>query len=233
MEKFNRHVAMEEDDDQLLLFLSCCFSFVISDTQYVLTFFGLLIVGLVISGLTARVREQVEVAQLRTVQSLAMYELSRDLAAIADLDQLVQTLLRHVEQTFTLASVILLPQADRLRMQASTPGVAFDENEHAVADWVFRHGEPAGRNTDTLPAANLRYLPLKTPRMVVGVLGIAVPTVAPYRLTPEQRRLMEAFANQGAVAIERARLAEEARQLQVLQTTEKLQSALLNSISHD
>ena len=215
------------------LFVQPYLSFAISDTQYVLTFFGLLIVGLVISGLTARVREQVEVAQLRTVQSLAMYELSRDLAAIADLDQLVQTLLRHVEQTFTLASVILLPQADRLRMQASTPGVAFDENEHAVADWVFRHGEPAGRNTDTLPAANLRYLPLKTPRMVVGVLGIALPTVAPYRLTPEQRRLMEAFANQGAVAIERARLAEEARQLQVLQTTEKLQSALLNSISHD
>lgn len=215
------------------LFVQPYLSFVISDTQYVLTFFGLLIVGLVISNLTARVREQVEVAQQRTLQTLEMYELSRDLAAIADLEQIVQTVLRHVEQSFALASVIFLPVGDHLQQQASSPGLTLDENERAVADWVFRHGEPAGQHTDTLPAANLRYLPLKTPRMVVGVLGIATPTRPSSRLTPEQRRLMEAFANQGALAIERARLAEEARQLQVLQTTEKLQSALLNSISHD
>lgn len=215
------------------LFVQPYLSFAISDTQYVLTFFGMLIVGLVISNLTARVREQVEMAQQRTLQTLEMYELSRDLAAIAELQQIVQTLLRHVEQSFTLASAILLPDGEHLRLQASSPGLTLDENERAVADWVFRHGEPAGRDTDTLPAANLRYLPLKTPRMVVGVLGIATPAPPLSRLTPEQRRLMEAFANQGALAIERARLAEEARQLQVLQTTEKLQSALLNSISHD
>lgn len=215
------------------LFVQPYLSFAISDTQYVLTFFGLLIVGLVISNLTARVREQVEVAQQRTLQTLEMYELSRDLAAIAGLEQIVQTLLHHVEQSFTVAAVIFLPAGDGLRLHATSPGLTLDENERAVADWVFRHGEPAGRNTDTLPAANLRYLPLKTPRMVVGVLGTAAPASASNRLTPEQRRLMEAFANQGALAIERARLAEEARQLQVLQTTEKLQSALLNSISHD
>lgn len=215
------------------LFVQPYLSFAISDTQYVLTFFGMMVVGLVISNLTARVREQVEMAQQRTLQTLEMYELSRDLAAIADLHQIVQTLLRHVEQSFALASVILLPAGEQLHSEASTPGLTLDENERAVADWVFRHGEPAGRHTDTLPAANLRYLPLKTPRMVVGVLGIATPAQPVSRLTPEQRRLMEAFANQGALAIERARLAEEARQLQVLQTTEKLQSALLNSISHD
>lgn len=215
------------------LFVQPYLSFVISDTQYVLTFFGLLIVGLVISNLTARVREQVEVAQQRTAQTLEMYELSRDLAAIADLDQIVQTLLRHVEQTFTLAAAIFLPAGEQLRLHSGSPNLPLDDNERAVADWVFRHGEPAGRHTDTLPAANLRYLPLKTPRMVVGVLGIAAPQLPPNRLTPEQKRLMEAFTNQGALAIERARLAEEARQVQVLQTTEKLQSALLNSISHD
>ena len=212
------------------IFVQPYLSFVISDTQYVLTFFGLLVVGLVISNLTARVREQVEVAQQRTTQTVEMYELSRDLAAIADLDQIVQTLLHHVEQTFLLASVILLPDGNRLRQHSVSPGLTLDANEHAVADWVFRRGEAAGRNTDTLPAANLRYLPLKTPRMVVGVLGIAASATP---LTQEQRRLLEAFANQGALAIERARLAEEARQMQMLQTAEKLQRTLLDSISHD
>ena len=212
------------------VFIQPYLSFVIADTQYVLTFFGLLIVGLVISHLTARVREQVAVAQQRTAQTVQMYELSRDLAAIADLDQIVQTLLHHVEQTFMLASVILLPTGDRLRLHSVSPGLTLDDNEQAVADWVFRRGETAGRNTNTLPAANLRYLPLKTPRLVVGVLGIAAPAT---QLTQEQRRLLEAFANQGALAIERARLAEEARQMQLLQTTETLQRALLDSISHD
>ena len=108
-----------------------------------------------------------------------------------------------------------------------------NENELAVADWVLRHGEAAGRNTDTLPGAQLRYLPLKTARGVLGVLGIRASGEADRYLTRDQQRLMEAFASQAAVAIERAQLADQARQAQVLQAAEQLQTALLNSISHD
>jgi two-component system sensor histidine kinase KdpD len=67
----------------------------------------------------------------------------------------------------------------------------------------------------------------------VGVLGVGKPGTAERDLTPAQRRLMEAFANQAAQAIERAKFAEEARQIKLLQAAEKLQNALLNSISHD
>ena len=112
-------------------------------------------------------------------------------------------------------------------------GLTLSTEEMAVADWVYRHGEPAGRHTNTLPAAQLRYLPLKTARGVVGVLGIGKPGTAEHDLTPAQRRLMEAFANQAAQATERVNLAEEARKLRLLQAAEKLQNALLNSISHD
>ncbi|HSN75544.1 MAG TPA: ATP-binding protein, partial [Anaerolineae bacterium] len=88
-------------------------------------------------------------------------------------------------------------------------------------------------NTTTLPAANLRYLPLKTARGIVGVLGVVGPEQPQRHLTPEQRRLMDAFASQVAFALERAKLAEQARQAEVLQVTEKLQAALLNSVSHE
>jgi len=101
-----------------------------------------------------------------------------------------------------------------------------------VATWAFEHGQPAGRGTDTLPAARLRYLPLSTARGKVGVLGVW-PTEAGRYLTPEQRRLLDAFASLAAVAIERVHLAEAAGQVHLLEATEKLQSALLNSISHD
>jgi two-component system sensor histidine kinase KdpD len=127
----------------------------------------------------------------------------------------------------------LLPQDNRLISRLASAGLDLSNEEMAVADWVYRHSEPAGRHTHTLPAAQLRYLPLKTAQGVVGVLGVGKPGTAEHDLTPAQRRLMEAFANQAAQAIERARLAEEARQIKLLQATEKLQNALLNSISHD
>ena len=108
-----------------------------------------------------------------------------------------------------------------------------NDEEIAVADWVYRHAEPAGRHTNTLPAAQLRYLPLQTSQHVVGVLGVGQSKTIDFDLTPAQRRLMEAFANQGAQAIERAQLEKTNRKIALLQSAETLQNALLNSISHD
>ena len=119
-----------------------------------------------------------------------------------------------------------------LKVYAATPGLSTGENDLAVAIWVFEHGRLAGRGTDTLPDAPMRCLPLKTTRGVIGVLGVK-PSGSNNALTPDQRRTLDAFANQVALAIERARLVEQAQQAELLEATEKLQTALLNSISHD
>jgi len=206
----------------------------VSDSEYLLTFVGLLVVSLVISNLAARVREQAEAAEHRAAQTAELYALSRDLAVAVDLDTIMQAVLTHVSQTFSREVVILLPDAspDAITPHALSPGFELNENELAVATWAFQHGQPAGRGTDTLPAARVHYLPLKTARGVVGVLGMK-PSDPNSRLSPDQFHLLEAFASQAALAIERTQLAEQARQAQVLQATEKLQTALLNSISHD
>ncbi len=207
-------------------------AFTVADTEYIFTFIGLFVVSLVISSLAARSREQAEAAQSREVQAVALYELSRDLAAASALDDILQVVIRHVGETFGRGGAILLPAGDSLQPRVFSPGFALDENELAVAAWTFRQGQPAGRGTDTLPAAGVRCMPLKTVRGVVGVLGVKPVDPGSY-LAPEQRRLLEAFASQAALAIERAELAEEARQAQLLRATEELQRALLNSISHD
>ncbi len=209
------------------------FNFAVSDTQYVITFIALFLVGLVISQLTVWAREQAEAAQQREAETAELYDLSRDLAASADLDEILQALIHHCEQSFHRETVILLSESNRLTSRLASAGLYLSDEEMAVADWVYRHGEPAGRHTNTLPAAELRYLPLRTARGVVGVLGVGKPGTAEGDLNPAQRRLMEAFANQAAQAIERVILAEEARQIKLLQEAEKLQNALLNSISHD
>jgi two-component system, OmpR family, sensor histidine kinase KdpD len=219
-----------------LFFVTPYLTFAVADTQYVLTFVGLLLVGLTLSTLASRAREQAQAAQQRAAETAELYDLSRDLTGAADLPAVLRVLIAHMEQTFGRQAVVLLPGDDKhpaLKPEAASAGLDLDENERAVADWVFRHGEMAGRNTNTLPAAKLRYLPLKTAQHVLGVLGVGGTAAADSLLTPEQRRLMEAFASQASLALERAQLAEAARQAQVLQATERLQTALLNSISHD
>lgn len=208
-------------------------TFAVSDTQYIITFIALLLVGTIISQLTSRARDQAEAAQQRETETAELYDLSRDLAAAGELETILRFLIQHVEQTFSRELVILLPEGDHLVPRLSSVGLTLSDEETAVADWVYRRGEPAGRHTNTLPAAQMRYLPLKTARGVAGVLGVGKPGTAEHDLTPAQRRLMEAFANQAAQAIERVQLAEEARQIKLLQAAEKLQTALLNSISHD
>ena len=207
-------------------------TFTVADTEYIFTFIGLFVVSLVISSLAARSREQAEAARRREMQAVALYELSRDLASASALDDILQVVIRHVNETFSREAIILLPVGNQLQPRASSADFVQDENELAVAAWAFKQGQAAGRGTDTLPAATVRYMPLKTARGVVGVLGVRPIDPSAY-LAPEQRRLFEAFASQAALAIERAELAEQARQAQLSQAAEELQRALLNSISHD
>jgi len=215
-------------------FVPPAFTLAVADTEYLLTFVALLVVSVVISSLTARAREQAVAAVRRETQTAELYALSRDLAVAADLDTIVQNVLTHVGQTFSREAVVLLPDAayHTVEPHALNPGFVLNENELAVAAWTFQHGQSAGRGTDTLPAASVRYLPLRTARGTVGVLGVKPPD-PDVRPSPDQLHLLDAFASQAALAIERAQLAEQARRAEVLQATERLQTALLNSISHD
>ena len=204
----------------------------VSDTQYFVTFVALLVVSLVISTLTAQGREQAEAAIRRESQTSALYNLGRDLTSATDLNEVLQIIISHIGQAFGREVAIFLPENGHLRLVSSSPAYQPDENELAVAAWAYDYDQPAGRGTDTLPAASIRCQPLRTSNGLVGVLGVR-PKEAGNFLTTEQRQTLSAFTNQVALAIERAILAQQAQRTELLQATEKLQTALLNSISHD
>jgi two-component system sensor histidine kinase KdpD len=211
------------------------YAFTVYDTEYLVVFIALLAVGLIISYLTVRAREQAEAAQQRELDTSTLYGLSKDLSAAEGLQEIISAISNNVSQTFGRETVIFLPDAQgngTLELASNPSNTRLDYNEYAVAVWSFQHGQTAGRGTETLTASTARYIPLQTPRGVVGVLGIK-PKDESSHLTPDQRRLLETFATQAALAIERARLADQAQQAQLLQATERLQTALLNSISHD
>ena len=148
----------------------------VTETEYLLTFLGLLVVGLLISDLTARVQEQVEATRRRERETAALYSLSRDLAVAVDLESVVQAVEANAGETFgrEVVSPAARRRSDGQRpcdLYARSPGATLDEHEMAVATWAFEHGQPAGRGTDTLPAAGLRYLPLRTARGQGGRAG--------------------------------------------------------------
>ncbi len=207
-------------------------TFAVSDTQYFITFIGLFLISLVVSTLTLRTKAQAEAAIQREAHTSALYKLGKELTSATDLTQVANIIISNISQVLGRDAAIFLPENGKLKVFASSPGYSPDANEIAVATWGFEHDQPAGLGTDTLPAATLRCQPLKTAHGQIGVLGIH-PQEGSKFLSTEQRQTFNAFANQAALAVERASLAEQARQAELLQATEKLQTALLNSISHD
>jgi two-component system sensor histidine kinase KdpD len=107
-----------------------------------------------------------------------------------------------------------------------------DEADLAAAKWCWEHKRPAGRGADTLPGAKRLFLPLNTARGAVGVVGLDSDRPGPL-LSPDQRRLLDALADQAALAIERIDLATDVERARLTAETERLRSALLTSISHD
>ncbi|MCL4801941.1 MAG: sensor histidine kinase KdpD [Burkholderiales bacterium] len=209
-------------------------TFAVSDTQYLVTFGVMLAVGLVISGLTANVRTRARIAAYRERRSAALYAMSRELAAVEKLEELVRIAVKHVAEIFECQAVVLLPDAQgRIRWPAGqSQSGSLHGADLSVAQWVFDHRERAGLGTDTLPAAQAHYLPLAGAADAIGVLALL--PANPRRLfVPEQQRLLETFASQVALAIERARFAALAHRSELDAQSERLRSALLSSISHD
>jgi two-component system sensor histidine kinase KdpD len=216
------------------LFVPPYLSFAVSDTEYLLTFAVMLVVALVTSTLTVRVRQQAEQARQREGRTAALYAVSRDLARARGADEVMAAAARHVAEVFGSASAIFTPgETGGLALRAGGLGGAeADVSEQAVARWVQEHAQPAGLGSATLPGARALYLPLRAARGTVGVLAVRPP--APLLLDePDQQHLLETFADQTALAIERASLAEEAQHATVRAETERLRSALLSAVSHD
>jgi two-component system sensor histidine kinase KdpD len=179
------------------------YTFAVSDTEYLITFGVMLITGLLISNLTVRLRRQVEAARDREARTAALYAMSRDLAAAADEEAILEAAAWHISTVFLSQVLLLLPDATGKVEERAFKSLTYllDTREHAVAQWVFDHGRRAGRTTDTLPAAKGLYIPLRTSRGTVGVLGIH-PADPQLLVSPERLHLLEAFADQIALAVE-------------------------------
>ena len=210
------------------------FTFALGNAQYLITFGIMLGVALVIANLNASVRLQARVAGLRERRTALLYAMSRQLAMARGRDEIAEIAMRHVSQVFESRVVVLFSDERGRIGYPHAPPVegSFRTADLAVAQWVFDRGKPAGRGHRYLAGSAGLYLPLVGGDQVLGVLAV-LPQNQRRVTLPEQYRLLETFAAQIGLALQRAELATHAQAAEVRAETEAIRNALLASISHD
>jgi two-component system, OmpR family, sensor histidine kinase KdpD len=216
-----------------VLFIPPRFTLVVHDLADALTLVMYFLVAIVTGTLNARLRAQEQAVRRREERATSLYTLARAVASARTLDDILHTAVEQIGRAFDADVTIMLAGSPDGLLAQPHPASAFtiDEKELAVAGWAFENGREAGRFTDTLPAAAAQYIPLQAPGGTVGVMAVRAHDSAPP--TIDQRTLLETFARQVALVIERATLDEAARRTSVLTESERLYKTLLNSVSHE
>ena len=228
----------------------------VADPDHVLALFVFLAVALGTSLATARIREQTRLAVRENERTTLLYDLNRSLVSDVTLDQLLQTIARGVVEIYgARSSRILTAEADnQLVARAvwpSTTAQRVDRQEQAVAQHAIGTRQVAGIGSEhsrvrirqphgTVEGASPKPALLRDALFVPIVAGNRVPGVLEVigrpgggRFTVDDERILASFADQVALAMERARLTEDATRVAVLEQSDELKSAMLAAVSHD
>jgi len=210
------------------------FTFAVGDLRYVVTFLVMLVVALLVSTFTVRLREQTAEAHERERRTASLYAMGRQFVIETGVAEIARVAVGHVSDLLGVEAIVLL--ADRQGNLTPCGGAEFalahDENALGVARWAFQQGRLAGHGTDTLPGSEALFIPLVGSAGHLGAFGLALgKRAAPP--TPSQWQIVETFVAQTALALERALLVERAASARVTLETERTRSALLSAVSHD
>ena len=208
-------------------------TFAVADTQYLFTFAVMLVTGLVISALASRVHSQKEAIRRREIRTAALFALSKELARLPTQGTVAVATRRIIGDALDAHVWIIVPQNDGTFAPADSAADGVPPQKHlGVIRWVFDHRRAAGCGTDTLPGTEGTYLPLLGADNLVGVLGVQ-PRLPESKLSSSQMKLLDTFAGQVALAIERCNLAVQAEQVRLQMETERMRNTLLSAVSHD
>ncbi len=208
-------------------------SFAVTDKRYYVTFLIMLLVALVISNLMQRIRRSAAAVREREARTARLYAMSRELTIARSIDDIARVACRHLEDTFASSvSLMLLDSTGELALAAPPPS----GQGAPVSQSLIEHGRHLLRGD--MPSLHgsgpegEELLGLRAPRGALGVLVLRCGLARVFE-NPANRELLEVYGNQIALAVERARLADDAQLAQVDIQRERLRNALLSSVSHD
>jgi two-component system, OmpR family, sensor histidine kinase KdpD len=217
-----------------LLFLEPRYSLTIDDPSNIVALVFLLIVAILTSDLTARLKRTAARSKAHAEANAALYEFSGKIAGIGRLDDLTWAAAHQLATMLDAAALILLPGGDRLAIAASYPPedtLSDPDLEAATLAWL--DGKATGVDTVFFPAAQWLFVPMKSARGAAGAIGLRRALRETPMFPDGDRRLIDALADQTAVAIERIALAQDVEKARLTAETERLRLALLSAISHD
>ena len=210
------------------LFVPPRFTFYISRFQDFMMFVAYFIIALVIGHLATQLREREQSERRREERATALYRLTRALASSRDLDEALPKVLLSIKNSFQADAAVWLRDEGGLSQHPANTFSPSSKDE-SVAIWAFQKKQSAGKSTDTLPDADALHVPLVTGDRAEGVLSVRLPSPP----TIEQRELLDAFASQLALFVDKERALEESRSAQVSRQSQKLQKTLFDSVSHE
>lgn len=202
-------------------FVPPAFSFEVADTRYLFTLAVMLIVALLIANLVVTVKHHLEIADARERRTAMLYAMSRELAVATDAKEIAAVAIRQIGEVFHSTTIVLTADESGRLAPLAPAADAFDAE---FAQAVAERGERATQDGD--------YLPLQGSRRTIGVI-IVRPQPTPRVLPKEKQALLDSFATQIALALERAQFAEAAEAARLSAERAVLRNTLLTSISHD
>ncbi|WP_313581783.1 sensor histidine kinase KdpD [Lacrimispora sp.] len=204
---------------------------------YPLTFVIMLLVALITSALTVRMKAEARLAVKREHRTEILYEINKKLLATRGLDRIVALTNDYVAKLFERSIIFFTADPEHgengeVVQTADDIGsdVLNSAGEKAVAHWVFLNQKQAGAGTDTLMGAAAFYMPVISQGKVLAVWGISC---GKGNLDHNTRLFLRMIASQVAMALERQHLSDEQRNMIVESEKEKMRSTLLRAISHD
>jgi two-component system sensor histidine kinase KdpD len=214
-------------------FLPPVHTFTLAGPTNVVAFLFFTLTAVVVSNVAAHVRAQALSATARAKATQLLYAFSRKLAAVGTLDDVLWATAYQIALMLKVRVVLLLEEGGSIAVKAGYPPEdVLDEADLAAAAWAWQNDRAAGRGSDTLPGARRLFLPMRTGRGTIGVIGLDSDRSGAM-LSPDERRLLDALTDQAALAIERVHLVQDMERASRTIETERLRSALLTSLSHD
>jgi two-component system sensor histidine kinase KdpD len=191
-----------------------------------------LLVALIGGQLTARIRAQEREERSRERRATALFHLTRALTGARTLDEAVAAALDQADGLFEARTALLLAGDNGTFAPHEAGAFVLDENDRAVAQWAAYHQATAGRFTETFPQAAGLHLPLLRAGKVLGVFSLCLPEAAA-ELSPVQRDLIDGFAAQIALLVEREQLRGASEREKFFAESDRLHRTLLDSVSHE
>jgi two-component system sensor histidine kinase KdpD len=214
-------------------FIEPLYTFTVAEPYELLALTIFLVVAVITSALTGRVRTQAQIAAARMRATRRLYEFTRRLSGLATLDAVAEGAASEINASLERSTVVLLASDGELTLTAAWPPEdALDTASMTAARWAYSHNEPAGAATATLPTVPWFFIPLVTSRGPIGVVGVAA-RERQRPLDSEARALLDTLAEQTTAALERASLSRDMVTARTATETERVRNTLLASVSHD